>query len=105
MGYLAQLGCDCELLPENRETSFVCFVGTSSSERVRPPPLRRARITVREFGAQDGSSPATNSTTLPPCDGTTQISKPPIIAVNTINLPSGDQSGSVGLRTPEVEMR
>src|SRR6266404_2143032 len=28
--YLAQLGCDCELLPGIRETSFTCFVGTSS---------------------------------------------------------------------------
>ena len=32
-GYLAQLGCDCELLPEIRETSLYCFVGTSSRER------------------------------------------------------------------------
>ena len=32
--YLAQLGCDCELIPEIRETSLTCFVGTSSRESV-----------------------------------------------------------------------
>ncbi len=32
-GYRAQLGCDCELLPEVRETSLTCLVGTSSRDR------------------------------------------------------------------------
>src|SRR5260370_16967974 len=105
MGYLAQLGCDCELIPEARETSLTCFVGTSSSDSTRLPPWRRVKITVREFDAQHGSSPLTRSIACPPCDGTTQISKPPICAVNTIHLPSGDQSASVGFTTPVVEMR
>src|SRR5213596_3240388 len=97
-GYFAQLGC--ELLPEIRETSFVCFVGTSSKERVRRLPERRTSTTVREFGAQDGSSPFTSTVAVPPVAGTTQISNPPICAVNTIHLPSGDQSGSQGFETP-----
>ena len=101
--YLAQLGC--ELLPEIRATSLTCFVGTSSTESTRPLAVRRAKITVRELGAQDGSSPLTNNVAVPPCAGTTQISKPFIIAVKTIHLSSGDQSGSVGLETPPVEMR
>src|SRR5438093_256475 len=101
--YLAQLGC--ELLPEFRETSLVCFVGTSIRARPRRPPWRRAKMTVREFGAQDGSSPLPSWITVPPCDGTTQSSKPGICAVKTIHLPSGDQSGSVGLSTPTVLMR
>ena len=62
-------------------------------------------MTVREFGAQDGSSPLTSNVTVPPEAGTTQISKPPICAVNTIHFPSGDQSGSEGFKTPAVEMR
>jgi len=60
------------------------------------------KINVREFGAHDGSSPATNSVTAPPPAGTTQISKSRICDVNAIHLPSGDQSGSVGLETPAV---
>src|SRR6266436_9390221 len=102
LGYLAQLGC--ELLPEIRETSLTCFVGTSSSDRFRPPAVRRAKTTVRELGAQHGSSPGTNSTTGPPCGGTTQISKLPIIAVKTIHFPSGDQAASVGFSTPLHDM-
>ena len=102
-GYFAQLGC--ELLPEIRETSFVCFVGTSSKERVRRPPWRRAKTTVREFDAHDGSSPLTSTVAVPPDAGTTQRSNPPICAVNTIHLPSGDQSGSEGFEIPAVEMR
>src|SRR5688572_13904357 len=99
----AQLGC--ELLPESREISFVCFVGTSSKERVYRPPPRRAYTTVRELGDQEGSSPSTNTVADPPVAGTTQTEKPPICAVNTIHFPSGDQSGSEGLETPEVAMR
>src|SRR5712671_457759 len=33
------------------------------------------------------------------------MSNPPICDVNAIHLPSGDQSGSVGLETPEVGIR
>src|ERR1039457_738644 len=103
MGYLAQLGC--ELTPdETRATSLTCFVGTSSKDR-RPPPLRRLNTSVREFSDQDGSSPATSEVTVPPCDGTTQISKSPLCEVKAIHLPSGDQSGSVGFATPLVGMR
>ena len=101
--YFAQLGC--ELLPEIRETSFVCFVGTSSKERLRRLPWRCTNTTVREFGAHDGSSPLTSTVAVPPAAGTTQSSNPPICAVNTIHLPSGDQSGSEGFATPAVEMR
>src|SRR6516225_4659980 len=32
-GYRAQLGCDCELLPEVRETSLTCLVGASRRDR------------------------------------------------------------------------
>ena len=66
------------------------------------PPPRRAKTTVREFGAQDGSSPLTSGVAVPPSAGTTQISKPPICAVKTIHFPSGDQSGSEGFDTPPV---
>ena len=93
------------MLPEIRETSLTCFVGTSSKERRRLPPLRRAKTTVLEFGDHDGSSPLTSTVAVPPDAGTTQISKPPICAVNTIHFQSGDQSGSEGFETPEVGMR
>jgi len=63
------------------------------------------KITVRELGAQDGSSPATNAVADPPPAGTVQIWNPPIFAVNTIVLPSGDQSGSVQLIAPSVRSR
>src|SRR6185295_8190075 len=92
--YFAQLGC--ELLPEIREISFVCFVGTSSKDTRRPPPPRRAYPTVREFGAHDGSSPSTRTSAFPPAAGTTQMLNERPMDVNTICLPSGDQSGSVG---------
>ena len=69
------------------------------------PFTRRVKITVREFGAQDGSSPATNGVTEPPLAGTTQISNVPASLVKTIVFPSGDQSGSVQLPAPAVPNR
>src|SRR4051812_27011837 len=72
--YLAQFGCDCESVPEIRETSLVCFVGTSTRESTYlPSPERRAQIKVRELGLQDGSSPSTSVVASPPSAGTTQI--------------------------------
>src|SRR5882757_920554 len=62
-------------------------------------------MSVREFGDHAGSSPATRTTGVPPAAGTTQMLKSPICDVNAIHLPSGDQSGSVGLETPEVGIR
>src|SRR5262249_3488418 len=93
------------LLPEIREISFVCFVGTSSKDKRRPPPVRRAYTTVRELGDHEGSSPSVSGIAVPPLAGTTQILKERPMDVNTICLPSGDQSGSVGLETPLVGMR
>src|SRR6478609_7212375 len=103
-GHFAQLGC--ELFPEIREIVLVCFVGTSSKESCFPPrPSRRAYTTVREFGAQEGSSPSTSTVAEPPVDATTHTSKPPRrCCVNTIHLLSCDHSGSVGFETP-VEIR
>src|SRR5258705_12291679 len=66
VGYLAQLGCDCELLPENREISLFCLVFTSRRDNTRRPPWRLAKITVREFGAHEGSSPLTSGMASPP---------------------------------------
>ncbi|HZI33842.1 MAG TPA: hypothetical protein VFF11_15995, partial [Candidatus Binatia bacterium] len=63
------------------------------------------KITVRELGAHEGSSPATNGVTDPPPAGTVQIWKPPMLAVKTIVFPSGDQSGSVQLMAPSVRRR
>jgi hypothetical protein len=105
--YLAQLGCELlELLPETRAASLTCFVGTSSKDNWRFPPLPRLTNTnVREFGDQLGSSPSTSGVADPPDDGTTQILKLPICAVNAIHFPSGDQSGSDGLEMPLVGMR
>src|ERR1041385_1478480 len=103
-GYFAQLGCDCELLPEIRETSLYCFVGTSSRDNVRRPPARCVNTSVREFGDHDGSSPATSVVASPPSAFTTQMEKSRPCDVNAIHFPSGDQSGSVGLLTPGVRM-
>src|SRR5262245_3973822 len=84
--------------------SFHCFVNTSS--KARRPASCRAKTSVREFGDQDGSSPATNFITSPPFAGITQMSKPPPHwEVKAIHCPSGDQSGSVGFETPEEGMR
>src|SRR5206468_12245154 len=82
---------------------LVCLVGTSSRETTPLPFTRlRVKIMVREFGAHDGSSPATNTVADPPPAGTVQIWKPPMFAVKTIVFPSGDQSGSVQLIAPSV---
>src|SRR5215471_2610649 len=101
-GYRAQLGCDCELVPEDREISFTCLVGTSRRDKTLCPPWRRVKTSVRELGAQLGSSPSTSTVAVPPPAGTTQIWKFRYIVVNAIHLPSGDQSGSVGLGVPPV---
>ena len=63
------------------------------------------KISVREFGDHDGSSPATSTVGAPPSAGTTQMSNPPVCDVNAIHLPSGDQSGSVGFGAPGVGIR
>ena len=67
--------------------------------------MRRVKISVREFGDHDGSSPATSTVGVPPFAGKTQMSNSPVCDVNAIHLPSGDQSGSVGFGAPEVEIR
>ncbi len=61
------------------------------------------KIRVREFGDQLGFCPATRMTggMLPSAD-ITQMSKSTACRVNAIHLPSGDQSGSVGLPAPVV---
>src|SRR6185503_5330410 len=76
-----------------------------SKETVRLPPARRENTTVRELGAHDGSSPATNGVIEPPPAGTTQTSKSPARRVKMICLPSGDQSGSVQFAAPTVLKR
>src|SRR5688572_5624871 len=98
--YLAQLGCD--LLPEIWAVSFTRLVGTSSKDSTRLLPLLRVKMTVREFCAQEGSSPLAKTVAVPPSAGTVQMLKSPICDVKTIILPSGDQSGSLGLETPAV---
>ena len=62
------------------------------------------KITVCEFGAQDGCLAGRRGRGPPPA-GTVQMWKPPICAVNTMVLPSGDQSGSVTLLAPVVVSR
>ena len=57
---------------------------------------------VRELGAHEGSSPATNRVTAPPEAGTVQTVNPPTLAVNAMVLPSGDQLGSVAAPDPGV---
>src|SRR2546421_12678278 len=102
--HLAQQGW--EQLPEVCGISLVCLVGTSSKETTPLPFTRfRVKITARELGAHDGSSPATSGVTDPPPAGTVQIWKPPMLAVKTMVLPSGDQSGSVQLIAPSVRRR
>ena len=63
-----------------------------------------AHANVREFGAQLGSSPSPTRRVSPVFSQSTQISKfcPRPIRVNAIFAPSGDQSGSVALRSPPV---
>src|SRR5207248_9957603 len=79
----------------------------ASRKETTPLPFARFRvkITVRELGAQLGSSPATSAVTDPPPAGTVQIWNPPMLAVNTMVFPSGDQSGSVQLIAPAVRNR
>ena len=102
--YLAQLGCD--LLPEIWAVSLTRLVGTSSKDRVRLLPFLRVKMTVREFGAQEGSSPETSACTEPPWTGTTQMVNPARgCDVKTMFFPSGDQSGSLGLGSPPVFSR
>jgi hypothetical protein len=82
-------------------------VGTSSTDKTRFLPDRLVNMSVRELGAQEGSSPVANTSTFPPPGGTMQTSNtpPPRIVVKTIALPSGDQSGSVAFMTPIVRIR
>jgi hypothetical protein len=101
--YFAQLGCD--RLPEIWAVSFTRLVGTSSKDRTRLFPTRRVKITVREFGAHEGSSPDTITSATPPFAGTVQRLKLPIWEVKMMVLPSGDQSGSLGFETPSVRRR
>ena len=83
---------------------FTRLVGTSSTDKKRFPPERRVNMSVRELGAQEGSSPVASTSAFPPPGGTMQISNtpPPRMVVKAIALPSGDQSGSVALKTPMV---
>src|SRR5882762_4227285 len=60
---------------------------------------------VRELGAHDGSSPSTSATASPPPALTTQIWNVRVCEVKAMYFPSGDQSGSEGLGSPEVLMR
>ena len=62
-------------------------------------------MTVREFGAQQGSCPVTKTVAVPPPAGTVQMLNAPICAVKTMAFPSGDQSGSVALLTPAAPRR
>src|SRR5437588_366376 len=95
--YLAQLGC--ELLPEIREISLYCLVGTSSRDKVRRPPWRWAKTTVREFGAQDGSSPPASWMASPPCAGTTHIHiGAAALAQNQCHMPAIRRRGSAGVQ-------
>src|SRR5690349_4604162 len=84
-----------------RTMSLVCLLGTSNKARTRRLLTFRTKMTARELGAQTGSSPATRVVTAPrrlPSIGETQIWNPAEVGVvKTIYLPSGDQSGSVGL--------
>src|SRR6266849_4954832 len=88
-----------------RPISLTCFVITSSTDSDCREPVSRFNTSVREFGDHDGCCPGTSTVAVPPPAGTTQMLKSPICDVNAIHLPSGDQSGSVGLVTPEVGMR
>ena len=83
------------------------LVGTSSTDKTRFPRDRLVKMSVREFGAQEGSSPVASTSTFPPPGGTMQISNtpPPRCVVKTIARPSGDQSGSVALKAPMVRIR
>jgi hypothetical protein len=64
--------------------------------------VRCVKISVREFGDHDGSSPRTSTVGAPPPAGTTQMSNSDVCDVNAIHLPSGEQSGSVGFGAPGV---
>jgi hypothetical protein len=57
--YLDQHGC--EQFPNVDGIDFTVLLGTSSKERTRLLFTRRANTTVRELGAHEGSSPATNN--------------------------------------------
>ena len=97
-----------EQLPGNlRGRVFTRLVGTSSTDKTRFLLDRLVNTSVRELGAQEGSSPVASTSTFPPAGGTMQISNtpPPRMVVKTIALPSGDQSGSVALKTPMVRIR
>ena len=76
---------------------------TSSTDNVWCPAEPWLKIRVREFGDQLGFCPATITVGGKlPSAGITQMSKSPACRVNAIHLPSGDQSGSVGLLAPVV---
>ena len=82
------------------------LVGTSSTDKTRFPRERLVKMSEREFGAHEGSSPVARTSTFPPPGGTMQISNtpPPRMVVKTIALPSGDQSGSVTFEAPTVRI-
>src|SRR5271170_2697700 len=88
-----------------RPISLTCFVITSSTDNDCRAPVAWFKTKVREFGDHDGCCPGTSTVAVPPPAGTRQMLKSPICDVNAIHLPSGDQSGSVGFKTPEVGIR
>ena len=103
-GYLAQLGC--ELLPEIRETSLYLFRGHVKQREDALPPLAAGK----DHGARVGRPrrifarhQLRGVAALAPAPR--KFQNRPSCEVNTIHLPSGDQSGSVGFSTPLVGMR
>src|SRR5687768_4881092 len=102
--YRAQAGC--ELLSKTRGTSLNCLVGTSSKDRRLPPSGPLQKISAREFGAQEGSSPSATSVSCEPSGRMMKIRKVPRVSdVKAIHLPSGDQSGSEGVGAAAVMIR
>ena len=104
--YLLQAAWE-QLPGKLRGRFFTRLVGTSSTDKTRFLPERLVNMSVRELDAQEGSSPAASTSAFPPAAGTMQISNtpPPRMVVKAIALPSGDQSGSVALKTPMVRIR
>ena len=101
--YLVQAAWE-QLPGKLRGRVFTRLVGTSSTDKTRFLLDRLVNTSVRELGAQEGSSPVASTSTFPPAGGTMQIwnTPPPRMVVKAIALPSGDQSGSVALKTPVV---
>src|SRR6185503_17994958 len=88
-----------------RAISLTCFVGTSSKDKTLAWSVPRQKISAREFGAHEGSSPETSVIAGPPRASTMQIENPDAWEVKAIHLPSGDQSGSVGFGAPSLFKR